>query len=208
MEQSIGVPPERGQALDYLRRKGTEAPVVRLREHVARTFGELEALLDTVPAELRGVRPAPGRWSAHEVLDHLVESHRPAVEQLAAVIAGQRPTTGAIPAHLQSADPHARLWDGLAAELRGIHRAILDLLGRATDETPLTATVPAVVVVKTTAEGGTSAAHEWIEELDWKAFVQALRGHTAQHRAQILAGLAALPATEGPSAFDADAALV
>ena len=195
MEQSSGVSPERDQALDYLRRKGTEAPVARLREHVGRTFGELETLLDEVPAEVRGVRPAPGRWSVHEVVDHLVESHRPAVEQLAAVIAGERPATGAIPAHLQSADPHARPWNGLASELRTIHRAILDLLDRATDETPLTATAPLVMVVKATAEGGTSASHEWIEELDWKAFAQALRGHTAQHRAQILAALEALSAS-------------
>jgi hypothetical protein len=101
--------PEQLQALAYLRRKGTEAAPARLREQVAATFGELEALLPKVPASLRAARPSPARWSAHEVLDHLVESHRP-VEQLRSLVAGQRPAT---PPSLHSERPLERPWDGL-----------------------------------------------------------------------------------------------
>ena len=97
----MSLQPEQSQALDYLRRKGTEAPLERLREHVAATFRDIEALLDSVPPGLRALRPAPSRWSVQEIVDHLVESHRPAVEQLREMVSGPRPETGAIPAHLQ-----------------------------------------------------------------------------------------------------------
>ncbi len=68
--------PEQIQALDYLRLKGTETPVERLREHVARTFREIEDLLDAVPPGLRTLRPAPSRWSVQEVVDHRTNLER------------------------------------------------------------------------------------------------------------------------------------
>ncbi len=165
------------QVLDYLRRKGTEAPLERLREHVAATFREIEALLGSVPPGLRALRPAPSRWSVQEIVDHLVESHRPAVEQLREMVSGRRPETGAIPAHLQSAAPLDRPWEDLVEDLEGIHRALLDLLDKASDEISLDVTAPVRMVVQST---------EWEQDLDWKAYVQAYRGHTAQHRAQIV----------------------
>ena len=104
--------PEQLRALDYLRRKGTEASPARLREQVAVAFAELEALLAETPAPLRAVRPSPTRWSVQEVLDHLVLSHRPAVEQLRSLVAGARPASPAIPPSLHSEHaaerPHRR----------------------------------------------------------------------------------------------------
>lgn len=173
----MSLQPEQSQALDYLRRKGTEAPLERLREHVAATFRDIEALLDSVPPGLRALRPGLSRWSVQEIVDHLVESHRPAVEQLREMVAGRRPTTGAIPAHLQSVAPLDRPWEDLVEDLKGIHRALLSLLDEASDGTSLGVTAPVVMVVQSI---------EWEQELDWKAYVQAYRGHTAQHRAQIV----------------------
>lgn len=175
--------PEQIQVLDYLRRRGTETPVERLREHVAAAFRDIEALLDSVPPGLRALRPAPSRWSVQEIVDHLVESHRPAVEQLREMVSGRRPETGAIPAHLQSAAPLDRPWEDLVGDLQGIHRSLLDLLDKASDEISLGVTAPVVMVVQSI---------EWEQELDWKAYVQAYRGHTAQHRAQIVRTLGEL----------------
>jgi hypothetical protein len=186
--------PEQLQALDYLRRKGTEAPAAQLREHVAKTFGEVEGLLATVPAALRAVRPGPGQWSVHEVVDHLVESHRPAASQIAALLAGQ-PVTDVIPPSLQSAAPHDRPWDGLLVELRGIHRTFLDLLDGVDDRISLEVRAPLAMVTKVAAESGPPIPITWEERLDWKAYMQGIRGHTAQHRQQILRTLAAL---DGP----------
>lgn len=183
--------PEQTRVLDYLRAKGTEAAIPELREHLAATFRKIEALLDFVPPDLRSASPAPGRWSVHEVVDHLVESHRRAVEQLRFLLAGRRPMSSAIPASLQSSAPLERPWDDLLADLRSIHRAFLDLVDGATDETSLAVTAPVVMVVKAPFGDG-AVPLEWEEELDWKAYAQAFRGHTAEHRAQIERTLGAL----------------
>jgi hypothetical protein len=73
--------PEQEAALRYAREKGTEAPVASIRERMARTFAQLEALLAALPEGAVRRRPAPGRWSVQEIVDHLIESHRPAVDQ-------------------------------------------------------------------------------------------------------------------------------
>lgn len=184
--------PEQARALDYLRRKGTEAPVDRLHEHLAGTFRDIEALLDTVPPELRSAAPSPGRWSVHEIVDHLVESHRPAVEQLRCLVAGRRPPGEPIPASLQSPSPFDRTWEELVSELRAIHRSFLALTGGAAGDVSLDITAPVVMVVKAATEDGGTAPVAWEEELDWKAFVQAFRVHTVEHRAQILRTLGEL----------------
>ncbi len=183
--------PEQLRALDYLRRKGTEAPVAQLREHVARTCGEIEALLAAVPARLRAASPGAGRWSVHEVVDHLVESHRPAIAQIAALLDG-RPVTDVIPPSLQSAAPRDRPWDDLLAELRGLHATLLGVIDRAGDGTSLAVRAPVAMVTKVATESGPPTPITWQEPLDWKAYAQGIRGHTAQHRQQILRTLAAL----------------
>lgn len=159
----------------------------QLHGHVAKTFQDFEAYLDTVPAALRGAKPSPQAWSAHEVIDHLVESHRPAVEQLRSLVAGERPATAPIPASLQSENPFQRSWEDLVAELRQIHRSYLAVIERAPEGTEVQA--PVVMVIKIGEEPVT-----WGAELDWKAYAQAFRVHTVEHKAQIERTLAALAA--------------
>lgn len=182
--------PQQLAALDYLRRKGTEAPVPRLYEHVARTFQDFEAFLDTVPVSRRAAKPSPRAWSAHEVIDHLVESHRPAVEQLRSLVAGERPATGPIPPSLQSGNPFQKSWEDLVAELREIHRSYLGLIKDAPDQPGVTA--PVAMVIKIADESGVMVPVTWEEELDWKAYAQAFRVHTVEHKMQIERTLAAL----------------
>lgn len=179
--------PQQITALEYLRRKGTEAAVPQLYGHVAKTFQDFEAYLHTVPVALRGAKPSPQAWSAHEVIDHLVESHRPAVEQLRSLAAGKRPETAPIPASLQSENPFQRSWEDLVAELRGIHRSYLALIEGASEATDVK--TPVVMVIKID-----NAPVTWEAELDWKAYAQAFRVHTVEHKAQIERTLAALAA--------------
>jgi hypothetical protein len=181
--------PQQAAALEYLRRKGTEAPVPQLYGHVAKTFQDFEAFLDTVPPTLRAAKPSPQAWSAHEVVDHLVVSHRPAVEQLRDLVAGKRPATPPIAASLQSENPFQRSWDGLVADLQEIHRSYLAVIEGAS-EAP-TVTTPVVMVIKIDGVPVT-----WEAELDWKAYAQAFRVHTVEHKAQIEDAINCAPTTD------------
>lgn len=182
--------PEQLQALDYARRQGTEAPVEAIRAKAARTFGELEALLAGVPERLAAIAPAAGQWSLHEIVDHLVVSHRRAVAELASLVAGRSPAGGPIPAGLVSAEPFARPWPALVADLQAVHRDLLQVLSSAGDDTPLAARAPVVLVVKcATAEGGLQPV-EWIDSFDWKAYAILLRVHTLEHVGQVQRTLA------------------
>jgi len=177
--------PEQETALRYLREKGTEAPLASLRERVAKTFAQLEAQLAGLPVEVVRRRPAPGRWSVHEIVDHLVESHRPSVDQLRDLLRGERPAGGPVPVSLLSADPLGHPWPGLLRELSEVHREILALLDGASDATPLTAKAPVAMVVKVREEDGTLTPVEWTADFDWKALVLILRAHTLEHVGQI-----------------------
>lgn len=177
--------PEQETALRYAREKGSEAPVASIRKRMTGTFAQLETLLAALPAEQVRLRPAPGRWCVHEIVDHLVESHRPAVDELRELVRGHRPEGGPTPAHLLSADPLGHPWPGLLRELSGIHRQLLAILDGASDETPRTAKAPVVMVVKVREEDGSLTPVEWTEEFDWKAFAILLRAHTLEHVGQI-----------------------
>jgi hypothetical protein len=184
--------PEQEAALRYALEKGTHAPLASIRERMAKTFAQLEALLAALPAEEVRIRPAPGRWSVHEIVDHLIESHRPAVDELRELVRGHRPDGGPIPASLLSADPLGRPWPGLVRELSGVHRELLAILDGASDETPLTARAPVLMVVKVHEEDGSLTPVEWVDDFDWKAYAILLRAHTLEHVAQIERTLQAL----------------
>ncbi|NJL30016.1 MAG: hypothetical protein HC897_20045 [Thermoanaerobaculia bacterium] len=132
--------------------------------------------------------PGAGKWCAQEIVDHLILSHRPAIPQLEALIAGRRPEGGAIPAHLLSSNVMERPWAGHVADLQEVHRRFLGVLEQAGDGCDPSITVPIVMVVKVAAPGGFEA-REWEEGLDFKAYAVALAAHTREHQAQIERGL-------------------
>jgi hypothetical protein len=183
--------PERTAAIEYLRRKGTESPVSKLLSGLRSTFQKFEQTIDRVPEALRPCRPGATSWSVHEIVDHLVESHRPAVLELRALCACVPPDGGPIPARLTSAHPFDRPWAGLVVDLRDIHAKVLELVAGAGDATPITAKAPFVMVVKVPGPTGPEVV-QWIEALDWKAYAQALRIHTHEHCAQVERTVAAL----------------
>jgi len=184
--------PERTAAVDYLRRKGTEAPASRLLGGLRSTFQKFEQAIDRAPEASRTRRPTATSWSVQEIVDHLVETHRPAVAELRDLLAGISPAGGPIPARLTSPNALERSWTALTQELKRVHTNVLDVVAGATDEAAsLVARAPLVMVVKVPSETGFDVL-EWVEALDWKAYAQALRVHTHEHLAQVERTLTAL----------------
>lgn len=180
--------PEQRQALDYLRRKGTEAPLASLHRRTRETFQVLHDLLQGISAEQARRKPSPKAWCVQEIVDHLLVSNRPARDQLQSVLEGQS-VDETVPASLQSNAPMERPWPELVAELQEVHGGILELLENASDDVPQEATVPVVMVVKCATESGAgdgaTESVEWVERFDWKACALVIRVHVLEHIAQI-----------------------
>ncbi len=172
----------REKARDYLRTRGTLMPTPVLRERIGGAFQAVESFLDTVPAARATARPIPGEWSIQEVVDHLIETYRPGVDELRCLLAGQRPPGEPIPASLQSKAPLLRPWPWLRQELARLHADVLAALdGVAPDfETP--ARAPLVMVFNVPREGGGFVPLHWVEDLDWKAYaIVSWRLHAIDH---------------------------
>jgi hypothetical protein len=183
--------PECIAAIEYLRRTGTEAPVAKLVAGLRTIFARLERAVDRAPATVRAQRPSVDAWSVHEIVDHLIESHRPAAEELRSLCAGVAPVGGPIPARLRSTSPFARSWPSLVEELREVHARIIQIVASADPTAPVTARAPFVMVLKIDAANGTEVI-EWVEQLDWKAYAQAVRLHCHEHVEQIDRTVAAI----------------
>lgn len=176
--------PEQLRALAYVRKRGTDAPVDSIRERVAATYAEFETLVAGIAAPAALESRSPTQWSVQEVVDHLVESDRPAVEQLARLLGGQS-CGEPIPASLQSPHPRDLDWDALRERFRTVHENILALLAQATDDIPLTATAAVQMVVKCADAEGNLRPVSWVEHFDWKAFSILLHAHNREHIAQV-----------------------
>jgi hypothetical protein len=60
--------------------------IAELVEYVETQTAELRAAYDAVPADRRGTRPAPGRWSAAENVQHLAIVERRLTQRMALLI--------------------------------------------------------------------------------------------------------------------------
>src|SRR5216117_4538878 len=119
------------RAREYFRTKSSEAPVPVLCERIAEAFRSVEDLMTTLPAAQAACATIPGEWTIHEIVDHLVETYRPGLDELWCLLAGRRPPGEPIPASLQSKAPLLRLWSWLRAELARVHGEILCTLAAA-----------------------------------------------------------------------------
>jgi hypothetical protein len=164
-----------------------------VHDQVVAAFEALDAVLAGAPPGCVSERPQPGEWSIAEVVDHLVETYRPGVDELRCVLAGQRPPGEPIPASLQSKAPLLRPWPWLLEALRSAHHDVVELLAGVPGAFTTDARVPLVMVVNVTAADGTVQAVRWIEALDWKAYALASwRLHPIDHMKQVRTVLAAL----------------
>lgn len=175
---------EQVKALEYLRQKGTLLPAAQIHARVGAAFAALEAALDGITESEARQRAIPGEWAVQEVVDHLLETHRPSLDELRDLLAGRRPAGGPIPASLQSANPMGRGWKDLVADLKTVHVEVLETLAAAPDRMT-DARAPLVMVVNVNQADGSAAPLHWIEDLDWKAYGIVFRLHELDHLNQI-----------------------
>jgi len=175
----------KAKARDYLHTRGTRVAGHVVHDRVKAAFAALDETLDTVPPAQVSARPLPGEWTVQEVVDHLLETHRPGIDELRCLLAGQRPPGDAIPASLLSKAPALRPWPWLRRELRRAHDDILELLAAVPDEFETSARAPLVMVVNAPAADGGIVQIHWVEELDWKAYSITWSLHALDHRNQI-----------------------
>jgi hypothetical protein len=182
------------KAREYLKSRGTLVAPAVIHERVAAAFAALETFLDTVPASRAASPGPPGEWTIQEIVDHLVETHRPGLDELRCLLAGQRPPGPAIPASLQSKAPHLRPWPWLREELQRVHGGILAALAGVPADFVTDARAPLVMVVNVPEASGRPRPLHWVEELDWKAYAITWRLHTIDHLHQAKRVRAAHPA--------------
>jgi len=176
----------RDRALAYFASKAALSPA-EVAEQIAGAFDSLEGVLGEVDPRRATVRPGPGEWSAQEVLDHLVETFRPGIDELRCVLAGQRPPGEPIPAALASKAPTLRPWPWLLDEVARTRRDVVELVRGVAPEFTTAARVPIVMVVNVPD----AAPLHWVEDLDWKAYtIVSWRLHTIDHLKQIRTALA------------------
>jgi hypothetical protein len=151
--------PEQVKAKEYLHAKGTRLAAPQIHERVTAGFAALEAFLDGVTEAEARTRALPGEWTVHEVVDHLVETHRPSLEELRDLLAGRRPPGEPIPALV-------------VATLESAPDTLTD------------ARAPVVMVINVKDADGRETPLHWIEELDWKAYAVIFRLHVLDHLGQ------------------------
>ena len=177
--------PEQITARQYLDQKGSRLTAAQLRDRVGAAFAAIEEALGSVEAQAARGRAIPGEWNVQEVVDHLVETHRPSIAELRDLLSGRRPEGPPIPAGLQSADPMARLWPDLVRALKALHVEILAVLAAVPDGYATEARAPLVMVINAREADGSEKPLHWIQELDWKAYAIVFRLHVLDHLSQI-----------------------
>jgi hypothetical protein len=172
------------KARDYFKTKGTLVAASAIHERVADAFGALEAFLEPMSAATAARVGMPGEWTIQEIVDHLVETHRPGLDELWCLLGGRRPPGEPIPAGLQSKAPLQRPWPWLRAELARVHGDILRALAAVPPDFATDARAPIVMVVNVPDEQGKVVPLHWVEDLDWKAYAIVWRLHVIDHLKQ------------------------
>lgn len=180
---AMALRPEQVKAKEYLDQQGSRRSAAQLRERVAAAFTAIEEFLDGVSGSEALTRGVPGEWTIQEVVDHLVETHKPSVVELRELLADRRPAHGPIPASLQSPDPMSRPWPDLLDALKRVQAEAVKVLAAAPDR-PTEARAEVVMVINVKRPDGSEEPLHWIEELDWKAYAIIFRLHVLDHLGQ------------------------
>ena len=163
-------------------------------ERIADAAGAVDEFVRPLSAAQAARRSIPGQWTIHEVVDHLVETYRPGLDELWCLLAGQRPPGEPIPASLRSKAPLLRPWPWLLEELARVHGTILSTLAAVAPDLTTGARAPIVMVVNVKDAQGGTAPLQWVEDLDWKAYAIVWRLHVVDHLTQAKKVLAAMRA--------------
>src|SRR5712691_11687202 len=170
------------KAREYFRTKGTQLPVPVIRERIADAVRALDEFLAPLSAEQAARATVPGEWTIHEIVDHLVETYRPGLDELWCLLAGRRPPGEPIPAGLQSKAPLLRPWPWLLDELRRVHAEVLKTLDAVPPDFRTDAKAPLVMVVNVKDAQEKTTPLTWVEDLDWKSYaIVSWRLHAIDH---------------------------
>ena len=177
---------------DYLRSRATDVAASVVHDRVAASLAAFEQCVAAVDAASAARPTIPGEWTIQEIVDHLVETYRPGLDELRCLLAGQRPPGDPIPASLQSKAPLLRPWPWLLGELARLHADTRGLLAAVSAGFETSARAPLVMVFNLPRpDGGFEPVH-WVEELDWKSYaIVSWRLHTIDHLNQAKKVLAA-----------------
>ena len=183
------------KAREYLRTRGTLVPADTLRARVGDAFAAFAAFLRTVPPDLAGRRPSDAEWSIQEIVDHVLETYRPGLDELRCLLAGERPPAPPIPAALVSKAPRHRPWPWLLREMESVQADVMATLERVPADFQTAARAPLVMVINAKDARGAPEPIEWVEDLDWKAYtIVSWRLHANDHLHQAERVLSAVSA--------------
>src|SRR3989441_9116390 len=170
------------KAREYFRTKATELPLPVILERIADAVRAFEEFVLPLSAAQAARRSIPGQWTIHEVVDHVVETYRPGLDELWCLLAGQRPPGVPIPAGLRSKAPLLRPWPWLLDELRRVHAEVLKTLDAVPPDFQTDAKAPLVMVVNVKDAQEKTTPLTWVEDLDWKSYaIVSWRLHGIDH---------------------------
>ncbi len=148
-----------------------------LIDRYARGPALLKATIAKVPKEAFQWRPAPGKWSAHEVIVHCADSETNAHARIRYLVAEEQ--TPVIQGYDQARwaqvlDYHSLPWEPALATVEAVRANTTALLKRMTDEQ--------WARVGSHTESGTYGALDWL-----KTYAEHLEGHARQLERNIAA---------------------
>jgi DinB family protein len=184
---------EERRVRSYLVAQGAKLTPAAIIEKVLAAMAELGAAARAVPADRFNDRPAPGEWSANEVMAHVVDSGRRFGDRIVRVLDGL--AAGSPVTERAGGEAPPRTVDAWSAELERDRSALFERVLRAEP-------APDLAESSSKARSGTDRAvprtetieHGTFGPLDWRATLLFLRVHDLDHAGQLQKIAAALAA--------------
>jgi uncharacterized damage-inducible protein DinB len=163
----------------YLQAQGAKQPPPALVDKVREAMAQLRAAAAAVPPARFDERPAPGEWSANEVMAHVVDAGRHFGGAIVRLLDGQpAPALRDAPAAEAPRRTAGEWWAGLDRDRAALFERVL----AADPQSRLDATVE----------------HPFFGPLNWRETLLFMRLHDLDHAGQ-LAKIAAALAPAGPA---------
>jgi hypothetical protein len=159
----------------YLTAQAAKLAPREIVEKVEVAMGQLRAAAETVPADRFAEAPAPGEWSANEVMAHVVEAGRHFGDAVVRLLDGQPPGAPRdAPARDTSPRPLETWWGLLERDRRRLFDRVLG--------------------ADPTARLDATVEHRFFGPLNWRETLLFLRLHDLDHAGQMQKIAAALAA--------------
>src|SRR5579872_5394687 len=128
--------PESIRMMEYLKTRAGELTASAICSRVRASAQELEDHVAAVPKDKVRWRPAAGKWSIAEVVDHISQTQARGTEELRHLLAGRRPPLPPVYEALRSGAGEWAPWELLVDELHQVNQAMIEVLQSAPDVAP------------------------------------------------------------------------